>query len=149
MRAALYEFNKLVENVLDQKTFEETRDFLTKYVNISTQTKDAELGYALDSKFYGIPNYNRYIKDNLSKLTLTDVNNAIKKHFGSADAMRIVMITKDAENLRNAIVGNAPSSDFLQHAETGGDYRRRQKDSIITHRRSPAGRNYHTNRTRV
>jgi hypothetical protein len=49
LRAALYEYDKLVKNGLDQKTFEETRDFLSKYVNILTQTKDAELGYALDS----------------------------------------------------------------------------------------------------
>lgn len=109
LRAALYEFNKLARNGLDQKTFEETRDFLTKYVNILTQTKDAELGYALDSKFYGIPNYNQYMKENLSKLTLADVNNAIKNHFADADAMRIVMITKDAEGLRDAIVKNTVS----------------------------------------
>lgn len=109
LRAALYEFNKLVENGLDRKTFEETRDFLTKYVNILTQTKSDELGYALDSKFYGIPNYNQYMKENLSKLTLEDVNGAIRKHFGDNDAMRVVMITKDAENLRNAIVNNTAS----------------------------------------
>lgn len=109
LRAALYEFNKLARNGLDQKTFEETRDFLTKYVNILTQTKDAELGYALDSKFYGIPNYNQYMKENLSKLTLTDVNDAIKKYFADAGAVRIVMITKDAENLRDAIVKNSAS----------------------------------------
>ncbi len=53
LRAALYEYDKLVKNGLDQQTFEDTRNFLSKYVNILTQTKDAELGYALDSKFYG------------------------------------------------------------------------------------------------
>jgi zinc protease len=95
LRAALYEYDKLVKNGLDQKTFEESRNFLTKYVNILTQTKDAELGYALDSKFYGIPNYNQYMKENLAKLTLADVNNAIKTYL-STDKMRVVMITKDA-----------------------------------------------------
>ena len=54
---------------------------MTKYVNILTQTKDDELGYALDSRYYGIPDFNQYMKDNLAKLTLEDVNNAIKKHF--------------------------------------------------------------------
>ena len=33
-----------------------------KYVNILTQTKDAELGYALDSRYYGIPNFNEFMK---------------------------------------------------------------------------------------
>ena len=108
LRAALYEFDKLVKNGLDQKTFEDTRNFLTKYVNILTQTKDAELGYALDSKFYGIGNYNQFMKETLAKLTLADVNAAIKKYL-SSNKMRVVMITKDAEGLRDEIVNNKPA----------------------------------------
>jgi len=106
-RAALYEYDKLVKNGLDQKTFEETRNFLTKYVNILTQTKDGELGYALDSKFYGIGNYNLFIKENLAKLTLADVNQAIKTYLAS-NKMRVVFVTKDAEGLRDEIVNNKP-----------------------------------------
>ncbi|MBA4124334.1 MAG: insulinase family protein [Acidobacteria bacterium] len=109
LRATLYEYDKLVKNGLDQQTFEETRGFLTKYVNILTQTKDAELGYALDSKFYGIPNFNEYMKMALSKLTLADVNQAIKTHLAS-NKMRVVIITKDAEGLRNQIVNNQPAT---------------------------------------
>jgi zinc protease len=45
----------------------------------------------------------------LSKLTLQDVNNAIRKYFGDNDSMRVVMITKDAESLRDAILSNKPS----------------------------------------
>ncbi len=107
LRAALYEYDKLVRNGLDQQTFEETRNFLTKYVNILTQTKDAELGYALDSEFYGIPNFNRFMKENLAKLTLSDVNKAIKTYL-SSNKMRVVMVTKDAEGLRDEIVNNKP-----------------------------------------
>lgn len=109
LRAALYEYDKLVKNGLDQKTFEDTRNFLSKYVNILTQTKDAELGYALDSKFYGIPNYNEFMKAELAKLTLADVNRAIKTHLAS-NKMRVVMVTKDAENLKNEIVNNTPAT---------------------------------------
>ncbi|HEY0459750.1 MAG TPA: pitrilysin family protein [Pyrinomonadaceae bacterium] len=108
LRAALYEYDKLVKNGLDRQTFEETRAFLTKYVNILTQTKDAELGYALDSKFYGIGNYNQFMKENLAKLTLADVNKAIKTYLAS-NTMRVVMITKDAEGLRDDIVKNKPA----------------------------------------
>lgn len=109
LRAALYEYDKLVKNGLDQKTFEETRDFLIKYVNILTQTKDAELGYALDSRYYGIANYNLFMKTALSKLTLAGVNAAIKKYLSSTK-MRIVMITKDAKELRDDIVSNKPGT---------------------------------------
>jgi zinc protease len=109
LRATLYEYDKLVKNGLDQQTFEETRAFLSKYVNILTQTKDAELGYALDSRYYGIPNFNEYMKAQLAKLTLGDVNRAIKEHLAS-NKMRVVMITKDAEGLRDEIVNNKPAT---------------------------------------
>ena len=55
---------------------------MSKYVNILTQTKDAELGYALDSRFYGTGDYNEFMKKELASLTLQDVNNAIRKYFG-------------------------------------------------------------------
>jgi zinc protease len=109
LRATLYEYHKLVENGMSPEAFEGTREFLSKYVNILMQTKDAELGYALDSRFYGIGDYNSFMKNELSKLTLQDVNNAIRKYFGDNDTMRVVMITKDAEGLRDAILNNKPS----------------------------------------
>jgi zinc protease len=107
LRATLYEYDNLVKKGMTQKTFQETRDFLIKYVNILTQTKDAELGYALDSRYYQIENFNEYMKKALAKLTLKDVNKAIKKHL-KTENMRIVMITKDAEGLRDEIINNTP-----------------------------------------
>lgn len=109
LRAALYEYDKLAKNGLDQQTFENTRNFLSKYVNILTQTKDAELGYALDSKFYGTGDFNQTMKSDLAKLTLADVNNAIKTYLASKK-MRVVMVTKDAEELKNQIVNNTPAT---------------------------------------
>jgi zinc protease len=109
LRAAMYEFTRLVEKGMSAEDFEKTREFLSKYANVLTQTQDAALGYALDSRYYNLPNFNEYIKTALAKLTLEDVNNAIRKHFGNNDSMRVVMITKDAEGLRKAIVENAAS----------------------------------------
>jgi zinc protease len=108
LRAALYEYDKLVRDGVTKEAFEATREFLTKYNNILTQTQDAQLGYALDSRYYNIPDYVTYMREQLAKLTLEDVNNAIHKHLKS-DAMRIVIITKDAEALRDAVVSNRPS----------------------------------------
>jgi zinc protease len=108
LRAALYEYDKLVREGMSKETFEATRDFLTKYNNILTQTQDAQLGYALDSSYYQIPDYVTYMREQLAKLTLEDVNNAIRKHLKS-DAMRVVIVTKDAEGLREAIINNRPS----------------------------------------
>jgi zinc protease len=108
LRAAWYEYDKLVRDGMSKEAFEATREFLTKYNNILTQTQGAQLGYALDSRYYKIPEYVLYMREQLAKLTLADVNNAIQRYLKS-DAMRVVIITKDAEGLRDAILGNKPS----------------------------------------
>ncbi len=108
LRAALYEYDKLAREGMSKEAFEATREFLTKYNNVLTQTQDAQLGYALDSRYYGIGNFNQHMREQLSKLTLEDVNRAIRHHLKS-DRMRIVIITKDAAALREAILAGKPS----------------------------------------
>ena len=108
LRAALYEYDKLVREGLTKEEFEATREFLMKYNNVLTATSGAQLGYALDSRYYGIPDFNSYMREQLSKLTLEDVNRAIERYLKS-DRMRVVLITKDAEALRDAIINNKTS----------------------------------------
>jgi zinc protease len=108
LRAALYEYDKLVRDGISQEAFDSTREFLSKYVNVLTATQDAQLGYALDSRYYHIPDFPAYMREQLQKLTLDDVNRAIRQYLKS-DAMRIAIVTKDAEGLRDAIVSNRPS----------------------------------------
>src|SRR5947209_2184891 len=76
LRAALYEYDKLLRKGISKEAFESTRQFLSKNVNVLTATQDAQLGYALDSRYYRIPDFNSYMRDRLSKLTLAEVNNA-------------------------------------------------------------------------
>lgn len=108
LRAALFEYDRLVRDGISPEAFETTREFLTKFANVLTQTQSARLGYALDSRYYGIPEYNSYLKTQLSKLTLADVNAAIRRHLKS-DRLRIVIVTKNADALRDTILKNAPS----------------------------------------
>ena len=108
LRAALYEYDKLVREGISKETFEATRTFLSKYVNVLTKTQDAQLGYALDSSYYQTPEFTSYMRDSLAKLTLEDVNRAIQKYLKS-DAVRIAIVTKDAAGLRDAIISNRPS----------------------------------------
>ncbi len=72
LRLAMYELDKLVKGGISPGDFEKTRSFLSKYVNILTKTKSAELGYAIDSQYYGMPEYNQYLKAALAKLTVDD-----------------------------------------------------------------------------
>jgi zinc protease len=108
LRLALFELNNLVKNGIPQADFEKTRSFLSKYVNILTKTKSAELGYAIDSEYYGIPNYNEYIKAALAKLTVEDVNAAIRRRL-HAENIQIVGVAKDADAITAALTGDQPT----------------------------------------
>jgi zinc protease len=108
LRAALYQYDKLIHDGMSRDAFEATREFLSKYANILTQTQDARLGYALDSRYYGIADFNTYLRDALSKLTLDQVNLALRQHL-TTDRMRIVIVTKNAQVFRDAVVRNQPS----------------------------------------
>ena len=108
LRIALYELRKLVELGMSKENFEATRRFLSKFVNVLTKTQDAQLGYALDSRYYGIPTFNDYVRDRLSSLTLEEVNRVIEKYL-QADNIKIVVVTKDAESFKTAVASNQPS----------------------------------------
>jgi zinc protease len=109
LRAALYELDKLVKNGLSREDFESTCRYLSKFVNLLTQTQNDQLGYAIDSKYYGIPDFNSFVKNSLTKLTLEEVNRAIRKHLRAMD-LDVVLVAKDAQGLRKAIASGAPSN---------------------------------------
>lgn len=108
LRAALFELNKLVKDGIPPADFERTRGFLSKFVNVLTKTKSAELGYAIDSLYYGIPEYNQYLKASLAKLTADDVNKAVRRHL-RAENLEIVGVAKDAAKLSAALTGQEPT----------------------------------------
>jgi zinc protease len=108
LRAAIYGYDNFVRDGLSREAFDATRQFLTKYSNILTQTQGARLGYALDSRYYGIGDYNTYVRDALAKLTVDDVNRAIRQHL-STDRMQIVIVTKDPKPFQDAVAKNTPS----------------------------------------
>jgi zinc protease len=108
LRAGLYEFSNFVDAGLSEEAFQITREFLSKFVNVLTQTQDENLGYKLDSLYYGIPEYTQYLKESLSKLTREQVNAAIKQHL-KIPSLQIVMVSKDANALREAILAGKPS----------------------------------------
>jgi len=93
---------------MSQEDFDATRHFLTKNVNTLTKTQDAQLGYAIDSKYYGIRSFTDYVRDQLATLKLEDVNRAIKKHL-QAENVKIAVVTKDAEAFKRAAVEGTPS----------------------------------------
>jgi zinc protease len=98
----------MVKEGIPEEGFRRTRDFLSKYVNVLTRTKSAELGYAIDSLYYGIPNYNQYLKTQLAKLTRDDVNRAIRRNWRS-EKLVIVAVAKNGEELKRQLTSDDPS----------------------------------------
>jgi zinc protease len=109
LRIALYELNHLIDKGLSQADFEATRDYLMKNAYLMTATQDQRLGYALDSGWYGTPEFTQYVRGLYSKLTRDDVNKAIKKYLSDKN-LSVVIVTQDAEGLKNQLTSDAVSS---------------------------------------
>ncbi|MBY0239819.1 MAG: insulinase family protein [Burkholderiaceae bacterium] len=108
LRIALSELGKAIKNGMTKEQFETTRGYLMKNVFVMTSTQDQQLGYALDSQWYGTPEFTTLMRDALAKLTVDDVNAAMRKHL-SAQNLSVVMITKDAAGLKDKLLTDAPS----------------------------------------
>jgi zinc protease len=108
LRQAVWELDRFVQKGMTEKEFEATRKFMLNYSNLWVQTLSRRLGYRLDSKFYGIEDYISEIHHQLPKLTLSQVNAAIKKHLNARN-LRAVVITSDAEALKQQLLNNTPS----------------------------------------
>ena len=107
-RAAMYELEKLVEQGMSESDFEATRSFLTKYVALLTDGQSRQLGYAIDSQYYGIDNFSEYVRLGLQRLTLADVNRVIRENLDTEN-VQFVFVTRDAADLKRRLAGNQPS----------------------------------------
>jgi zinc protease len=108
LRLAMFELEKLRSKGMTQEEFEGARGFLSKNVNVLTRTKRAELGYAIDSDFYGMPQYNDYLKTELAKLTLADVNRVARQYIHPDHAV-IAVITRNGEEFKKQLLSPDPS----------------------------------------
>jgi zinc protease len=110
IRLALREVDKLVKNGMSKKDFEATREFLKSYIKLYVQSPSSRLGYLMDSKYYGRTDYIEETDKLLTKLTLDDVNKAIKKYW-QIDNMKITIVTdkSEAEELAKSLKENTYS----------------------------------------
>jgi zinc protease len=110
IRLALREMDRMITNGMSQKDFEDTRKFLRSYNKLYVQTPDRQLGFLLDSRFYGRKNYINEVDALLAKLTVEDVNRAMKKYW-QVKNVYITIVTDDSETtaLAESLRNNDPS----------------------------------------
>ena len=97
-----------VEKGLTASEFEATRRYLERFVGLLAQTQERQLGYEIDSAFYGIPEFKTYIRRGLASLTLDAVNAAIRRHL-RPDGLRLVFLTRDAASMQKRLEENLPT----------------------------------------
>jgi zinc protease len=119
LRMAIREMDLLIENGLSQEDFDLTKTFLRSYIKLYAQTPESQLGYLMDSKFYGRRDWLKDADALLEKATLLDVNSAMKKYWQTKN-MFVTIVTDRSEvaPLARSLRENTPSpmaySDVLK-----------------------------------
>ena len=108
IRQAMFELKKLIQEGIPEERFELTKKYLLNYIKLYAQNLSERLGWQMDSNYYGYENFLAEAQERLPKITLDEVNSAIKKHL-TFNNVSIAIITQDAESLRDALVADTPS----------------------------------------
>lgn len=110
IRMALREMDNLIANGMNKEDFELTKTFLRSYIKLYITTPNKQLGFLMDSRFYGRKDYIVELDKLLEKVTLEDVNASIKKNF-QVKNMYITIVTdkSESENLAKSLRENLES----------------------------------------
>jgi zinc protease len=134
-RMVLKEMDNLIQKGMTEESFNLTRDFLRSYMKLYIQGPERQLGFLMDSYFYGRKNYIMEMDKLLAKLTLADVNAAIKKYWQTKN-MDILIVTDktEAEPLAKSLRENTASpmsySNTLKSALSNDIL---EEDKIVEH----------------
>jgi zinc protease len=110
LRLAIREFALMIENGMTEDDFEATRTFLRSYTKLFAQSPAQQLGWLMDSRFYGRDDYLAELDALLAATTLEQVNTALRKHW-QTENMFVTIVTDDSEArpLAGSLISNAPS----------------------------------------
>ncbi|MCU0230047.1 MAG: insulinase family protein [Acidobacteria bacterium] len=108
MRTALAELDRAIAEGIPREEFERQRDFLREYLKLWRQTPDRHLGWALDDDFYGTPDGLARLDAQLAALTAETLQAALVRHL-RADRWKAVVVTQDAELLRQQLTDGLPT----------------------------------------
>lgn len=110
IRMALREMQNLITNGMNAEDFQLTKTFLRSYIKLYAQTPEQQLGFLLDSKFYGRTNWLLELDELLGKCTVEDVNRVMNQYWQTQN-MYIAIVTdkSEAEPLAKSLLGNTES----------------------------------------
>lgn len=110
LRLALREFDLLIKNGLTEEDFEATKTFLRSYTKLFAQSPAQQLGWLMDSRFYGRTDYLAELDTLLKNATLEQVNAAIRKYWQTQNLyVTIVTDASEAQPLADSLINNTPS----------------------------------------
>jgi zinc protease len=121
LRMAIRELSKIVNNGISKTDFEATRTFLRSYMKLYIKSPSEQLGYLMDSKFYGRKDYIKEMDKLLADLKPEDVNKAIKKYL-QIDNMFVSIVTdkSEAASLKESLLNNNDSPMSYSNALKSG-----------------------------
>ena len=108
LRAALWELDRLIERGISPQDFETTRAFLLNYSKLWVQTLSRRVGYAIDGEFYGRKDLVAELAERLPRLTVDQVNAAVRKHL-KTEGMKVAIVAHDAAGLRDLLMSGKPT----------------------------------------
>jgi zinc protease len=133
IRMAVRELDKLVKDGISKKDFDITRQFLRSYIKLYIQSPSDQLGYLMDSRFYGRQDFLAEMDPLLAKLTADDVNKAIKKYW-QVNNMYITIVTdaSEADVLAKSIQENTESPmSYSNLVKSGQPNEVLQEDDLV------------------
>jgi zinc protease len=128
LRQATRELQMLIDKGLTKEDFEETRRYLLNYSRLWTQSLSRRLGYQLDSLFYGTDFFIDRVQAELPKLTVEQVNAAVKRHL-DAKNLDVAIVATDAGALRDLLLWGKPTPITYQTPTT--DEALLKEDAVI------------------
>jgi zinc protease len=99
---AVYYLDRLVQQGISREQFELVRGFLLNYTRLWEQTDQRRLGYAIDSLFYGTPDFLEQYRKALGDMTPESVQEAVRRRL-RPEALSFAFVTQDAPALVNAL----------------------------------------------
>ncbi len=110
LRMALREFDLLIKNGMNEEDFDATKTFLRSYSKLYAQSPSQQLGWLMDSRFYGRTDYLAELDTLLKNTTLEQVNAAIRKYWQTENLfVTIVTDASEAQPLADSLIKNTPS----------------------------------------